>query len=247
MNVVISQPRYLPALNFLQRLAFADLFIVFDTVQRESRGFENRNRLLLAEPKWLTVPVSSPSRAIICDVKIAGARWIGEHARVIAAFYAKHPFYSERLLEELYSGLEENLTQNDYAFAPAMAHLLRNACRLVDVSPSLRMASDIHDPRAAQAQGPAKLLAICESIGADSYTSGPNGRTYGVSEVFAQSSVGLQYHDFVHPTYPQPNRTQFVPYMGFVDALFCAGVDWIKGLVTSPPSLATERKTAKCA
>ena len=59
---VISQPRYLPALNYLQRLYFADIFVIFDVVQREVRGFENRNKLLLPKPKWLTIPVSSSGR-----------------------------------------------------------------------------------------------------------------------------------------------------------------------------------------
>jgi hypothetical protein len=58
MKIVISQPRYLPTLNYLIRLYFSDCFVLLDNVQRQARGYENRNKLLMPSAKWLSISIS---------------------------------------------------------------------------------------------------------------------------------------------------------------------------------------------
>ena len=45
-TVAISQPRYLPAINYLDRIVRADVFVLLDTCQHQPRAFEHRNRVL---------------------------------------------------------------------------------------------------------------------------------------------------------------------------------------------------------
>lgn len=59
-KLVISQPRYLPVISYLQRLYFADIFVFLDNVQRQPRGVENRNKIIVnGKEKWLSIPVKS--------------------------------------------------------------------------------------------------------------------------------------------------------------------------------------------
>ena len=84
MKVVISQPRYLPALNYLQRLKHADVFVFLDNVQIQTRGWENRNKILInGKEKWLTIPVSSSKREVVFKAKIAGKDWLWKHKETV--------------------------------------------------------------------------------------------------------------------------------------------------------------------
>lgn len=229
MKVVISQPRYLPAINYLQRLFFADKFIIFDVVQRQARGWENRNKLLLPDPVWLTIPITSSSRALIADTRVDGMMWIKEHKEKIRRWYKTAPYFSEELLERAYeiNGLCDS-------YRDLLVVLLNNACHLLSFQPKLILASELFDLKSCSGGGAQILREICEVVGAQCYVSGPNGRQYGVEAAFADSEIDLKYHIFEHPVYSQGKQT-FVPYMGYLDALFYCGVSWLANSVRIKP------------
>lgn len=228
MMVVISQPRYLPALNYLQRLFFAEIFVVLDIVQRQARGWENRNKLLLPTPTWLTIPVASSSRSLIMESKVDGQVWIEEHKNKIVQNYKTAPHFSESLLN---SALILHERSNSYS--DILVELLRNACRILSFEPKITLASDVLDP--FEVVGVDVLISLCERIGADCYVSGPNGRNYGVIEKFSGTKIDVLFHDFSHPIYRQAKNIKFEPYMGYLDALFYCGVDWLSEFVRLPP------------
>lgn len=231
MKTVISQPRYLPALNYLQRLYFADKFVILDVVQRQSRGWENRNKLLLPEPSWLTVPVSSSSRSLIFDTLIDGRDWLADHKKRVCQHYSKAPFFSEQLLDEAFS-----LNEDSNRYVDVLVALMKNACRLLSFEPKFIFASDLLVPDEFTQGGVEVLRLISERVKADIYVSGPNGRKYGVVEGFLGSGTGVLFHDFKHPQYEQLNHP-FVPYMGYLDALFYCGVKWLSCVIRTTPNL----------
>ena len=60
MNVVILQPSYIPWRGYFDQIRRADLFVFYDDVQYDKRGWRNRNQIKTASGKqWLTVPVYS--------------------------------------------------------------------------------------------------------------------------------------------------------------------------------------------
>ena len=237
MMVVISQPRYLPVISYLQRLAFADVFVLFDTVQRQSRGWENRNKLLLPEPKWLTIPISSSSREIIRRTRVRDAEWVSKHKRSIFHFYHKHPYFNAEYLEKYYDDVEKMIRNGNDRFADIIEKTLYNLGEIFGFSPRIVRASSFETDAIRQATGPHKLLEICKELKADTYVSGENGRVYGVNEAFAGSGINVKYHPSDTLRYDQPGRKKFVPYMGFFDALFCIGRDALAREIRRPPLL----------
>ena len=238
MEVVISQPRYLPALNYLQRLAFADRFIILDTVQRQARGHENRNKLRIPDVKWLTIPVASSSRALICDSVIQDKQWLADHRRTIEQNYMDHPHFDENILSLYYAGVEEEIELSGrYSFV--LLRLVRNACDILGIHPNLMLASEIQEASGAPRDGADKLYQLCQAVGATRYISGPFGRKYGIVEAFSPSDISVAYHRFEHPVYSQPDTQDFIPYLGFLDAVFCAGVRWTANMANQPPDLET--------
>lgn len=235
MNTIISQPRYIPALNYIARLCYTNLFVVFDTVQRQPREPHNRNRLLCnGEPKWVTIPINASSRAMIDEMKVAGTEWIQQHKDTIRNYYLYAPYFDIILLNEYYEGVEDVLFENDYDFTAAMLQTFKNIGRLFDFEPKTVRASAINDEEIDRHFGPDKLMAICKKVGADLYISGPVGREYGVFEAFEGSGVDVLIHEYTHPSYPQINTPEFVPYMGFFDALFNVGKDKLAELIHEP-------------
>ncbi|NQV03226.1 MAG: WbqC family protein [Bacteroidia bacterium] len=238
MNTVISQPRYIPALNYLARLCYTDLFVVFDTVQRQPREPHNRNRLLCnGEPKWVTIPINASSRAMIDEMKVAGTEWIQQHKDTIRNYYLHAPFFEMDLMDLYYEGVEDVLTSNDYDFTTAILHTFSNLGRMLNFTPKVVKASEINDEEIEQNFGPDKLLAICKKVDADLYISGPVGREYGVFEAFEGSGVDVLIHEYTHPVYEQINTSAFVPYMGFFDTLFNIGREKLTELIHEPLNL----------
>jgi hypothetical protein len=237
MKVVISQPRYLPAINYLQRLRFANLFIVLDTVQRQSRGWENRNQILSdGKRRWLTVPISSSSRELIKDTQIAGTEWIAEHKQVLRTAYEPCPFFEKEWIDQYYEGSEAVYRNTDGKFSKLIVHLLKNACALLGFEPRIAFSSEMHGAD-EKAMGPNKLVALCEAAKAETYVSGPNGREYGIMDAFAGSHVQVCFHDFIHPVYVQTGQASFAPFLSFFDVLCNAGLEKTKEWVYAKPVL----------
>ena len=236
--ITISQPRYLPTVNYLQRICYSDIFVVLDIVQRQSRGFENRNRLLLPEPRWLTIPIKSSSRGIIVDALIDGEDWVILHKTQITSAYCRAPYFDEYLLNLYFSGFQlKDFVQSD-VFSLASVRALTLVLDELELPYNFIFASDIFDHAVSSAQGPDKLLRICEQLNASTYLSGENGRNYGVMESFTNSLCRALFHINEQTPYVQHNQDSgFVPHMGFFDALFNCGRDWFRDALMKTPTL----------
>ena len=236
MKVIISQPRYLPAVNFLQRLHFADMFVFLDNVQRQARGWENRNKILITcKSKWLTIPIYSSSRELIVNSRISGKKWVKDHQNIIWNAYRRHPYYDGSIVELFYEGIEEVLERQDFRFAETLIHLVLNACQIFGFKPKFTRSSSY--PLTNEITGPEKLVKICKVIGASVYISGPNGKEYGIIKAFEHSGIEVFFHDYQYPVYKQFGQDDFVSWLCFFDPLFNLGVEKVKEWVCEQPKL----------
>lgn len=231
MNVVVSQPRYLPAINYIQRLYYADIFVVLDNVQRQARGWENRNKILMdGVPKWLTIPISSSSRVDIKDANIADVSWIDTHKQALFNAYKNAPCFDYGLIDLYYKNVETCFCGKGASFRDVVVMTLNNCCSIFNFVPKLKLSSEI--PQRLDLIGPKKIVEICHSLGANTYISGPNGISYGIVEAFDQIPTKVVFHEFTHPNYRQFNSiNRFFPYMSFFDLVFNVGVDNASSIV----------------
>jgi hypothetical protein len=226
--VVISQPRYIPIVSYIQRLYKADLFIALDDVQRQSRAFENRNKILLnGKPTWLTIPISSSSRALICDAKIANVDWIEEHRHQLVKAYAAHPYYEKRIIDMFYHNLDRLVTNLNFDYADVTLHLLQTACNLLGFEVEILKSSALM----VEGKGSDKIVNLCKKVEATDYICGHPAKAYGVETAFADTDIRIHYHDADTPPHTQYEGEKFVPWMGFYDILFNLGADNVKRLI----------------
>src|SRR5882672_7854264 len=97
MRVVILQPGYLPWLGFFDQFARSDVFVFYDDVQFDRRGWRHRNRIKAPTgAQWLTVPVLKKGRftQAIRDTRIDTTyAWPHKHLGSLRACYARAPFF----------------------------------------------------------------------------------------------------------------------------------------------------------
>lgn len=232
MQIIISQPRYLPAICYLNRLRHADLFVFLDDVQRQCRDFENRNRIFdCSTDRWLSIPIASSKYEKINNVLIAdNGSWREDHFQKLQSVYKKAPFWDADVAR--YLGGYDLKHDTSLLFCAFTEQHLKFVCEYFGFVPNLAYASTLDIDH--EKKGPDHLRDITDAVGADTYISGPNGRDYNVMAAFEGKQ--LYFHDYVHPVYPQRGNS-FVPWLAFFDALFFIGKDAVQALIDTPLEL----------
>ncbi len=218
MIVSIHQPAYLPWLGYFARIAMSDLHIVLDHVQFEKNSFINRNQVRTKEGKsWLTVPLKTKGKfgnLPIVDLQVANETpWAKKHRDTLRFNYSKAPFFSEHapFFEEIYSQTWES-------FSPLVREMTTYFLKALNIQTPLLFSSQM----SAQGSKEELVLNLCKEVHATTYLSGPLGRDYLREESFHEANIKVQYHDYLHPVYPQLHEP-FEPHLAIVDLLFNCG------------------------
>jgi hypothetical protein len=223
-RIAIHQPEHLPWLGYLDKARKADEFIFLDTVAFKKNYFENRNRIRTPQGwAWVTVPVLLKGRfgQAFLDVEINNkARWAEVYFRTILQNYSRAPFWKTYA-----PALEELLTRPWRKLVDLNLALIQWLWRAFGITTPARRASAL----GVSGKKNALLLDICRKTGATVYLSGPSGRDYLEQSLFADAGIGIEFHEFRHPEYPQ-RFSPFVPGMASIDLLLNEGPEGIRRL-----------------
>ena len=216
-TLVVLQPGYIPWLGFFDQVRRCDCFVFYDDVQFDKHGWRNRNRIKgSVGPMWLTVPVRTHGRMgqPINEVEIANATpWARKHLKTIEEAYARAPHCA--------------------AYLPGLAKLLNRGWeRLVDldiaVSQLMCVWFGLERPMARSSElgiagdRSARLLALCQHFGADTYLSGNAAQAYLDVEMFRAHGIRVEWQNFRHPEYPQQHGP-FVAHLSALDLILNVG------------------------
>ena len=220
MIVTIHQPNHLPYLGFFDKMASADVFVLYDNTQYASYdvAFQNRNKIRTSDKQgwiWLTVPVTAKLGTLIKDVKIADQHWRKKHWKSIEMNYGKAPYFSK--YKEIFQAIYDKEWDNLADFNIALITALRDA---FGIKTKLVRGSDIIPHLEAKATD--ALVQICTTLKATVYISGRDGETYLELGKFKDKNIAVEFLNYVHPEYPQA-YPGFQPYMCALDLLFNAG------------------------
>lgn len=221
MNVVILQPSYIPWRGYFDQICRADLFVFYDDVQYDKRGWRNRNQIKTAQGKqWLTIPVYSRGAQTqnipINQIRIVWDNpWNEIHLKAIVQSYHKTPYLSryQPLLETFYRRHDEFLADFTIDFSIALARELGNThTRFI-------RSSEI---AGVDGQKTDRLIQILQAVGGTHYISGPSASDYIENEKFDAAGIALEYMEYNYPEYPQL-YSPFDPYVSVLDLLFMTG------------------------
>lgn len=235
-RIIISQPRYLPFLPYIQRLNHADTFVILDNVQRQYLGFENRNRIVInSKLKWLTIPISSSRLEKIYLSKISGLKWMQDHINVLVEAYKNSAYFDKLFIDRYYFEVIDYIESSSFSYSKTLIKLIYNLLDIFKIRANIVIASDLDVP---PAKGVENLFNIFEAVNGTLYISGSNGRTYGVKEYFQARGAKVVFHD-PKPIYEDKiNDTEsFSSFLAFFDPLFNLGYSDVVSFVKSPLNL----------
>jgi hypothetical protein len=225
MKCVILQPSYIPWRGFFHQIAKADVFIFYDDVQYDTRGWRNRNRFKTPQgSRWLTIPVHSSGAQVehtpINQISISWERpWNQEHIKALQHSYTKAPFFKQffPILEEIYSRHDVLLSDFTIYSTIALARTLGISHTRFSHSSELNVSGFKTD----------RLIEILKKVGATHYISGPSAKDYIEEDKFKEAGISLEYMNYNYPEYPQL-YPPFDPQVSILDLLFMTGSDAIK-------------------
>lgn len=221
MKVVILQPSYIPWRGYFDQISRADLFVFYDDVQYDKRGWRNRNQIKTPKGRqWLTIPVHSRGAQVenipIHQIRIAWEdTWNQNHLKALQHSYAKAPCLPQYLplLEEFYGRRDEFLADFTIDFTIALTRELGNT------STRFLRSSEL---AGIQGQKTERLVQILQAVGGTHYISGPSARGYIENEKFEAAGITLEYMEYNYPEYPQL-YPPFDPYVSLLDLLLMTG------------------------
>lgn len=217
---VILQPSYIPWRGYFDQILKADVFVFYDDVQFDKRGWRNRNRIKSAQGSlWLTVPVAAKgsitqSRKIM-DIPIVYDRdWVHQHLETLRRSYGRAPYFQEymELLLPYFHKKYELISDFTIDTTIALAEKLGAGRKRFIRSSELGIEADRTQ----------RLISIVQHLDAQHYISGPSAQDYIDPALFADAGVKLSYINYDYPEYPQL-YPPFDPQVSILDLLFMQG------------------------
>jgi hypothetical protein len=210
------QPQYLPWLGFFDKLDQVDVFVLLDNVQFKKNEWQNRNRIKgPGGPQWLTVPVAHKFPQTIAEVGVRETEpWRRKHLRALESNYGKATCFEAEM-----PPLADVLSRPWRHLAPLNIELIRLLATRLGIDTEIRLGSEFN----AREHPTLRLVDLCVEAGADTYLSGAGG-DYLETDAFAEAELGLRFHRYEHPIYPQLYG-DFEPSMSVADLIMNLGND----------------------
>ena len=209
-TVVISQPMYFPWVGMLEQMRLADVFVHLDDAQFSKGGFFNRVQLKTAEgTPWFTVPLAENKLGqLLNEMRMAEHDWRRKHLATLKQTYAAAPHVEEML------GLVESVFKNEHeslaALSAASVEMLAEFFEIIPKEIQWSSAMGV------EGTGSARVLAVCEALGAERYVTGHGAREYLNHESFEAAGIRVEYLDYKKREYPQLHGA-FTPFVSALD------------------------------
>ncbi len=217
VTAVILQPHYIPYCGFFKLIETADIFVIFDNVQFQTRSWQHRNKIKTPDGfKWLSVPVIKNSGQKIQDVKIQNTvNWQKKHWSSIIHSYSKSKYFKDYkdFFQDVYS-------KKWHSIVDLNIHIINFLIEELGFSTKFIKASEL-DVSGKKSE---LLINICKKIGATHYHSNMGSKTYMDQEMhlFDDAEIRVSYMEYKHPIYTQLFG-EFTEYMSVLDVLFNHG------------------------
>jgi hypothetical protein len=229
MKCVFLQPSYIPWRGYFDQICQADVFVFFDNVQYDKRGWRNRNRIKTPHGvQWLTIPVHSKGAQTenisVNQIKISWDRaWNEEHLKTIKMAYAKAPYFKiyAPMVESFYTCRPELLA--DFTIDTTITI----ATELGITLPRFLSSSNLGVPGSKTGNKTDRLINLLKELGASTYITGPSAKDYIEQEKFEEAGINIQYMSYEYIEYPQL-YPPFDPQVSILDLLFMTGPNALK-------------------
>jgi len=214
-RVAIMQPYLFPHMPYFQLIHSVDTFVFLDDVQWISRGWINRNRILVDGRAFtFTVPVAKhPRSARICSVELApGEAWHNLMSRRLGHAYARAPYLAQ--VRELVARVAHS---SDETAAGLAIGSIQQVCEYLGLRKQFLRSSRC-SPESAELRAGQRLITVARELRCGHFINSEGGRGLYTTEMFAAAGLTLSFLSSEIVTYPQSGH-EFVGGLSILDAL----------------------------
>ena len=210
----------MPWIGWFDLIDQSDTVIILDDVAFSKQSWQQRNRIRTPNGlQYLTLPVATSGLMgqLISEVKISETRFLKKMLKTIKQNYSRANFfnlYYESFCEKFASAIISN------KLVDINIELIHWFLENLGIDKKLLLASNLH----AAGNKSQHVLNLCKKVGASHYLS-PRGAFEYLNEdkeLFAEASLEVEFHNFLHPMYNQC-FSPFLPYASTLDLLMNVG------------------------
>ena len=240
MRVAIMQPYFFPYIGYFQLLASVDVFILYDNIKYTKKGWINRNRMLRnGQDTMFSLPLKSASDfQDICDRELAATF---DRDKLVGQFreaYQRAPYF-----EQTFELIERVIRHEDANLFCYLYNSLIQTCKHLGIGTKIRLSSQVAIDHTLKNQE--KVLALCESMGADVYVNAIGGVELYSRDLFRQNRIELKFLQSRPFEYSQFGAA-FVPWLSIIDVMMFNSTDAIRTHITAPAMTGPEPETIPC-
>ena len=218
------QPYFFPYLGYFSLMAYADIFIIFDVVEYDRKGWMSRNRILKPNHiEWQYIRagvIKPPYKCIIKDVKLSSSHeWKTKLLRQLEHYKCIAPYYDlvMTLFNEILDTPSSTLTHFNKNALEMINDYLGLGCPIYTFSEMNINICDIEHP----GQWASK---ICEVLGVSEYVNPIAGRNIFIKNDFTKNSTQVRFLQNKLLKYAQPCR-HFIEGLSIIDVLMFNSID----------------------
>jgi len=228
MNVAVMQPYIFPYIAYYQLIYAADVFVILDDVNFITRGWINRNNMLLGSKAHLfSIPLEKPSQnKLIYDTKLSFlVKDREKFLKKIQLSYKKAPYFAD-----LYPIIEEIILYEESDLTNYLHHSLEKICEYLEIDTKIVRSSKVDKDNSLQGQD--RIMDICKTLGTSVYINLPGGKDLYNSQDFSAKNIELNFieTEFDKVAYKQYSQ-EFVNNLSFIDALMFNSKDEARDLL----------------
>ncbi len=241
MKLGIMQPYFFPYIGYFQLINAVDLFVVYDDLQYISRGWINRNRILVnGKSSYITLPIRSASHLTSIKDSCFNGNFAKEKnsiLRRIEGAYRKAPHFSETF--EL---IEKCFQCPDPKVSAFVSQTIKQCCQHLGIStplnitPSLQINADL--------RGQDRAIAITKHLGSDHYLNPVGGMEIYSGKEFQRHGIELSFVRTNEFSYKQFGG-EFVPNLSIIDVLMFNDRDTIRDYLSRYTLISNSDEGAK--
>jgi hypothetical protein len=225
MKLAIMQPYVFPYIGYFQLINAVDKFVILDDVNFITRGWINRNRIIVNGKEHLfSIPVNKSSQnKLISDSEFLDTSWKKKFLKTIEQSYSKAPFY-----EECFGVISSILSINEKCISKWLYAQINLICIYLKIKTEITESSRVYCNRHLKAQE--RIIDICIQERTDIYINPIGGRELYNSDAFTKNNIRLYFLKSISEKYTQFTK-EFVPSLSIIDVMMFNSVDEIHALL----------------
>jgi hypothetical protein len=214
MKLGIMQPYFFPYIGYWQLINAVDKFVIYEDVNYIKHGWINRNKILVnGKEKLVNLQILNASQnKLINELELLGNLIYNEQLlKTIEYCYKKAPYY-----KIVFPIIEGVINQSEKNLAKYLEFSIRRVNDYLSVNTELIVSSKIKKNNSLRSQ--AKIIEICNVLGANEYINPIGGQDLYSHEEFAINGVNLMFLVTGITEYQQFNK-EFVPGLSIIDVM----------------------------